>query len=963
MKSIAFVKKSIKTALCGALAILLAVSSADVFGAEEVVGAPNYGDFTVNDYAEYISEYKEQEHPNNTVEVDITSYTQQYSGGFVTEIDGKTAVGLSDTNREVTYSISIPQSGMYCVRIDYSLSEGSMSDAEIAFRINGEPPFDSAERIKLRGYYVDNGTFEYDAAGNQIRPMQISKSVEQSLFLQESDGLYDTPYEFYFKEGENTVCIATNKGDIALSGLSVCPKPQEKASYSEVSAKYGKQELSGEYIEIPAEKPTAKSDATLYAVYDRSNAATSPSDPALICYNTIGQANWQYDGQWIEWEFEVEKTGYYEIGMRVRQDILSGFSTNRRIYIDGEVPFKELLCVGFEYGRSWRVETFGGEKPYLFYLEKGSHTIRMEVVTGEIAEIMRALEQEVYKLQYLYRNMIMVTGTNPDPYRDYYLEQDIDGLLQSFEDIAKALHTQKEKLDGLMGQKGSEGIVIEQMATFLETLLKKPASIAKRLSTYNSYVTSLSGWIGSGRVQPLEIDCIFVKTSDMKAPNATAGFFEQLLFKIEGIIRSYITDYNTIGGVNEYPESIDVWTSTGREQATAIKDMITRTFSKEKKIGVNVKLVTGGILEAILTGRGPDVALFVGGDMPVNLSARDAVADLSEMPDFDEVSKRFYSEALVPFGYRGGTYALPLTQTFPMLFLRTDVLHDLGIDTNIETWDQFYEILPILMRNNLQVGLGDTMQSIKATGSGNNYGFSLFTTLLLQQGGNFYNSSLTKTTFSDEQSIEIFTTWTDLYTKYSFDITYNFLTRFRTGEMPVVINAYSAYNTLQIAAPEIRGLWKMVPIPGTRDESGNINRAVNSSMTAAIVLKGDNEKSGWEFVKWFTSDEVQTEYAYMTEALLGASGRYTPANIKVLSTLPWSRAELEDIEEQWQYVTEVPVIPSAYAVTRGLTNAFRKVVNNLENPRKTILNYDITMNKEIRSKWKEFGIEVTDEDE
>lgn len=951
------------TSVCLAAAMLSTVTTV-LNAAEQTQFDLQYGSFTVDDYAAYIEEFKDAEYSDSAVTVNGIDCIEDTKDILWTH-DSTKAIFIGDSDDGVSYEFEALQSGLYAIRLTYNLGTDILTDAEFSLEFNGKVPFESAGRIKLKGCYEDDGEFSFDSNGNHLRPMQKAVSYWQSVFLQETDGLYDTPYFFYIPKGKNTLSISVSKGDIAISKIELTSDFDELSSYEQYKTQtQGKEQFDKEYIKkIQAETPTLKSDPSLYAVYDRTDLSTEPNSAANIIYNTIGQSNWQYDAQWVEWEFEVENNGYYEIGMRVRQDILNGFSTNRRIYIDGKVPFEELDCVSFPYDRDWNVKILGDENPYLFYLEKGKHTIRMETVSGSIGEVLRVLETEVYKLQYLYRSMIMITGTDPDPYRDYYLHNDIVGLLESFTEIAETLRAQKERLDSIMGAKGSEGIVIEQMATFLESLVEKPSAIAKRLSTYNSYVSSLSGWVGSGRVQPLELDYLFIKTSATDAPKAKSNFFSQTFFSIKQILMSFVTDYNTIGDSGSFEESINVWVGTGREQATTIKEMVMREFSRETNIGVNVKLVTSSMLEAILAGKGPDAALFVGGDMPVNLAARNAVVDLSEFDGFEEATSNYYSASLVPFTYKGGTYALPFTQSFPMMFVRTDVLADLGIDTDISTWEEFYETLPILMRNNLQVGLGDTIQTIKASGSGNNYGHSFFTTLLLQNGMSFYNESLTKTTFSDEAAVEAFTKWTNFYTKYSFDITYNFLTRFRTGEMPIAINSYSAYNTLQVAAPEIRGLWTMLPIPGTRNSDGSINRAVNSSMTAGIILKGDNEELCWEFLKWFASDSVQTEYAYTIEALLGTSGRYSPANKNVIETQGWTHSEVEALTEQWKAVREVPVIPSAYAVTRGITNAFRNVINNRENPRKTLLKYNNTMNDEIASKWKEFGVEVETDNE
>ena len=50
------------------------------------------------------------------------------------------------------------------------------------------------------------------------------------------------------------------------------------------------------------------------------------------------------------------------------------------------------------------------------------------------------------------------------------------------------------------------------------------------------------------------------------------------------------------------------------------------------------------------------------------------------------------------------TYGLPETQSFPMMFVRKDVLADLGIDIP-RTWDDVLEAIPVLQANNMQIGM------------------------------------------------------------------------------------------------------------------------------------------------------------------------------------------------------------------------------------------------------------------
>ena len=111
----------------------------------------------------------------------------------------------------------------------------------------------------------------------------------------------------------------------------------------------------------------------------------------------------------------------------------------------------------------------------------------------------------------------------------------------------------------------------------------------------------------------------------------------------------------------------------------------------------------------------------------------------------------------------------------------------------------------------------------------------------------------------------------------------------------------------------------------------------------------------WEFIKWFTSTEVQVEYARAIEALLGPLGRFDAANVEALAQLPWSTTEYELISEAMSYTVEVPIIPASYATTRHTKNAFRAVVNDSNNPRYALSSYNRDINSEIERKNEELS--------
>jgi len=293
-----------------------------------------------------------------------------------------------------------------------------------------------------------------------------------------------------------------------------------------------------------------------------------------------------------------------------------------------------------------------------------------------------------------------------------------------------------------------------------------------------------------------------------------------------------------------------------------------------------------------------------------------------------------------------------------MLFVRTDILGELGLTTP-NTWDEMDNAISILTRNYLEVGIptnpgaGLTSGSVGA-GAVNE---SVFQTLLFQKGGTYYEDGWKKTGFDSEAAIEAFTQWTDYFTQYTLPTDYDLFSRFRSGQMPMAMVSYIFYNILSAGAPEIRGLWEMVPIPATMRADGTLDRSVAGGSSAiAMFHKTDNREGAWAFLQWYVSTETQVAYSKQIESILGPSGRYDPANVAALSQIGWDEEVEQQILEQWSQMKMVPMTPVSYYLSRSITNAFRKVTYSYTDPRETLNRYNRDINKEIARKRQTLGL-------
>ncbi len=916
-------------------------------------------------YSTFYDKHIDDPRPDDEIYISYDKYTDaSEDGGFYTDtIDGVDCLVWPNPSGSVSFPVTINKAGIYNIGIDYYTLASAANDSEISVMIDGVNQYATSERIILDKLWVDaeksyvvneNGdkVFKEDVYGNQIRPTLQEYLAWQFTAMEDTDGLFNNALGFYFTEGDHVITIKSNKARLAIAGIKVYNEeiPVAAKDAENVTTDAAKAGATKDvFITLEGEKSTYRSDVTLYATYNRSTYLTSPSDPVKMIYNSVGLDTWKDAGQTITWEFDMEEAGWVKIGVRAKQDKMRGLYSNRRLYIDGVVPCEEADNVKFYYSTEWEQTTVADDEgnTLYFWLEAGKHELALEAVPGEIGDIMRKLDDLVYYLNSYYRQILQITGPSPDEYNTYSIHIKIPSILGDYEKYAQQLRDVKAEIETLAGTTGTEAISLETMAKLLDRCIEHPDDIPSTLGQLKDNISSLSQWMTDYRSQYLEIDMIEITSAEQEFSPVKENFFKSLAFSWNSFIGSFFADYNMLS--EEDDEALNVWVSLGRDQAQIVKEMVDSYFVPETGIKTAINLVQGGILEATLAGKGPDVALFIGGDFPIQLAARDCLVDISQFDDYNEVIKRFSPNIMTLYTYREGSetgvYGLPITQGFSMMFYRTDVLNSFGFDHAPNTWDELIEMLPTLQRSYMGVGLN----------------LDTFGTLMVQNGMTYYNEDMTATRFDEQPAVDAFELWTKFYTTYSFQQSFDQFTRFRTGEYPIIITGYTFYNQLYTAAPEIRGLWEFTLIPGTVKDDYTIDRSTTSGSAGGIIFSKLNEqqrKNAWELIKWFTSAEIQSEYGRSIEALLGPLGRFDTANIEALQQLAWSKDEIDLILEQQSYTVEIDIIPATYIVGRNVTNAFRETVNLAKNPRDTLMWFNRDINDEIIRKYEELGIEI-----
>ena len=908
-----------------------------------------------NTYSRYMERHVHIPAAARDIPVDIFSWTDASGASVINNFEGERRVLHTEEESFIEYAVFVEQAGMYNVYLEYFPLQSRGINIERSFKINGETPFLGADWLAFYRVWGDAAENKYDNQGNEIRSAQVEKPRWEGAWFRDSLGFITEPYSFYFQAGENSLRLEGINEPMAIRALAL-KAPVKTMQYRDYAAGMsGYKNSDASYVQVmQGEDALYRSDPSLYAIYDRSSGATDPPSVAKIKLNMIGGESWSVAGQWIEWEFSVPE-GLYRISVKGRQNYNRGYVSNRSVLIDGQIPCSELAAVPFTYSNKWKLVTFRNDQgDMVFPLQAGRHKLRLQATLGGMGDILSVMEESVFRLNGIYRKILVLTGAEPDVYRDYRVDVVYPEVIKAMELESRILYKLVDDLTAYSGERGAEAAVALTLARQLELFVRRPDKIPRTLVNFKFNISSLGDSLLSLSQSQLDIDYLLISAEGAKLPAVNENFFVSASHEIRSFFASFFVDYNNLGDVyRKGAEVVEVWMLAGRDQSSILKAMIDDTFTPQTGIRVNVKLVApDAVMPAVVAGTGPDMALTVPQGDPVNYAVRKAVLDLSQFDGYEELIREYDYSVIVPFEYAGGVYGLPETQYYHVMFYRSDIFEELGI-TIPDTWDDVINILPIIQKSNMNVGVPSVATTVQA-----NIDFSNFLAHLFQRDGRLYNDEGSRTLLSSETAIEAFDVYTKFFTHYKTPKVYDFVNRFRTGEMPLGFADYTNFNTLEVFAPEIRGLWGFARMPGLVREDGSINRSVSTGTLAAMIFSSTKyPELSWEFLKWWLSADTQLRFGRELESIMGAAARYPTANYDAFKRLSWGSQQMAVLDEQRSWTVGTPEVPGGYFVSRHITNAVRRILNEGQDTRETLLDYTLTINDELIKKRKEFGLE------
>jgi len=956
-----------KMALIGAALIAAIVLYFHFFGSRDEFYTAKYAGADLggassgrtNTYTRYMERYAHVPAAARDIPIDLFSWSDADGVSILENFEGERRVLRTEEASFIEYTVAIPQTGMYHIYLEYFPLASRGINIERSFKINGETPFLGANWLAFNRVWGDApGGVRRDNQGNEIRPAQIELPRWEQAWFTDSQGFITEPYSFYLPAGNNVLRIEGINEPVAIRALAL-KAPVQTQPYRAYAAAINTGAFSGgdpSYIQkIQGEDAVRRSDPSLYAIYDRSSGATEPPSVATIRLNMIGGQSWRVAGQWIEWEFDVPQDGMYRISVKGRQNYNRGFVSNRSVLIDGQIPCAELAEVPFTYNNKWNQITLrDDEGDMLFPLSAGGHTLRLQATLGAMGTMLSVMEESVFRLNGIYRKVLVLTGPEPDIYRDYRVEVVYPEVIEAMRLESKILYKLVDDLSAYSGERSAQAAVALTIARQLEMFVRRPDKIPRTMVNFKFNISALGDSLLALSQSQLDIDYILISGANAPLPRINENFFVVASHEIRSFFASFFVDYNNLGDVYRKGAGVvEVWLLAGRDQSSIIKSMIDDTFTPQTGIRVNVKLVAAdAVMPAVVAGTGPDAALTVPQGDPVNYAVRHAALDLSQCEGYDELVKEFSHSVIVPFEYAGGVYGLPETQYFHVMFYRKDIMEELGLDIP-NTWEDLINIMPIIQKSNMNVGVPSVATTVQA-----NIDITNFMAHLFQRGGRMYNAEGSRTMLDSSVAIDAFDVYTKFFTHYKTPKVYDFLNRFRTGEMPLGFADYTNFNTLEVFAPEIRGLWGFTRMPGLVKSDGVIDRSVSTGTLATMIFSNAKRPDlAWVFVKWWLSADTQLRFGRELESIMGAAARYPTANYEAFKRLSWGSEQMAVLDEQRSWTVGTPEVPGGYFVQRHIINAARRILNEGEDTRETMLDYVITINDELIKKRKEFGLE------
>lgn len=856
----------------------------------------------------------------------------------------------------LSFDADIKKNGVYNLVLEYKPANAKVMDSILTIAVDGKEDIVSIPILWGDAY----SEYKKDLNGNELSPEQVNIDEFALNPVIDHSNASKPSFDLSLAQGIRKFEMKSTIQDLVIKNIYIVEK-QKLKPYKEYIAGFGSKSISGNdlYV-IEAEKYSVKSDSFI--------RGKGVKNPVLYPYNTykrlinvIDDNSWSQIGQKIMWEIDVKNDGFYNIGFRYLQYSEANKFSFRTIEIDGRAPFEEFENVPFpntsinKY-KNFTVSSDEG-KPFTVYLEKGKHTFSMKAVMGPVEDVYRELIALMNKISNIGMDLKKLTAGVKDKNRTWdmnaYLPEAVPGLLECADGIDAAY----KKLRDIHGKEPVYANNLVFAAETLRKLAKEPRTMPNKLNLLNEGDNSVNQAIGSVLSklikQPLSLDRIYIYNTK-ELPSSKVSLLKSVLEAVKSFTHTFLPGAatNNYAATYESSEELTVWINRPIQYVEILQQIIDADYNSKYNTNIQLSIMPSEqkLILANASKKNPDVALGMSYWSIFDFAIRGAAKNLLEYDGFLKTYNDQYNlDALLPMCYNDGVYGAVETQDFSVLFYRKDIMQKLGLKIP-DTWDDVKAMMPELLRYSMNFNIP----------LANNVGFKSYNTtspFIYQNKGDYYADGGLRTGIDTDNSIKGFTEMTELFNIYAAQqYVPNFYNSFRYGEVPIGISGFSTYMQLQVAAPELTGMWDIALAPGERQEDGSVLRYQMADSTACMIFKNTQKsEEAYRFLNWWLSKETQLKYAYILQSSFGPEFRWNTANVKAFAELPYPEEHKKVILAQWEAQKECPRHPAGYMVEREVSNAWNNIVANNKEFIASIDNAALTTNREIIRKLSEFG--------
>ncbi|MCR1808788.1 extracellular solute-binding protein [Haploplasma modicum] len=920
-------------------------------------------------YSNMLLDYKEKKIPFINENSNIR--TSEFNGHVVTNIDDEygeivssysnkdSKVYLLDEKNNLKIKFKDIKSGVYYISIDYYELNKNIDNNQISLMVkrNGDSefrvPFHESNTMVLKSdWSYLTKDFTEDRYGNEIQSGAEKNFKWRNQALFDYNGLHVGYYGFHLSE-DDEILISSRNNSLLIGEVSFV-KYNELESYENYLKKHNNKKLSQELIQVSARDMEGRSEASI-RLRNEQNPTNLYYDTQFLKLNTVFADSWQNGGQTISYKINVNETAMYKLAFKYRQYSLGEMPTFRRISIDNEVPFDLFEGYAFPHTTSFvnrKIVDENGDD-VLIFLEEGEHIISLEAVSYPYRTAIEKIREIMSEIQNLSLRVKRYTSGGNDPLRDWDIEKHFpeakDKMYQWADDL-DMLHESLKKLSGV--KKPAEISNLTQSSKRLRSIAKKINKLPSKMALFSDGDSSVNQLLGATMqrlmISGMELErVIFYGNSKLKNP--AANIFVKSFEEVKRLILSYTNNPYSVSKKNK--NDLTVWVNHPRQYIEIMQALIDEKFDGERRVTLSQMPDQNKLILANASGDAPDIAIGVDHWIPYEFAIRKASLDLRQFKGYADLVSNFMPGSLMPYIFEDGVFGLPETQNFWVTYYRKDILESVGVDHIPQTWDEIKALLPILQSYDLNyfiplsqfVGLKPFVATLP---------------FIYQFGGNLYTEDGMQTDLNSSESIEGVRTMTELFTLYNMQkYVASFYNNFRYGTMPIGISDLSTYILLDTVALELDGLWEIDLHPGqySHDKDEILRYAPAGGQSSMIMSTTKYKNESWDFLSWWMSTEIQSEFAFRLQNTYGKAYFWSSANVNAFKEISMDKKHKDVILKQWEYAAEAPRIPGLYMIERELSNAWTKIVFDDANPRQALDDAVRVSNREILYKMAEFG--------